>query len=153
MDRFTRHATEPRPADEGLLALVSVVASLPQTLLTHLSLQQGNQQSTEVLLREAIDGYVGLYYYCAQTNVVAQALLPAENDFDAAIDWHANVQAIIDRSAADFQHMAQLLSQVDQGRLQASGLKHLLDEAITRWRPHVRYTSQAFESRRPTSQE
>ena|SRR5271157_3891784 len=36
MDRFTRHATEPKPADQGLLALVNAMANLPTTILNHL---------------------------------------------------------------------------------------------------------------------
>lgn len=39
MDRLTRYATEPRPADEGLKLLLSTMADLPTALLTHLQVQ------------------------------------------------------------------------------------------------------------------
>lgn len=62
MDRFTRHATEPRPADEGLMQLVNAVASLPTTILTHLEVirTHTDPSSHQTLIREAVDGYVGL---------------------------------------------------------------------------------------------
>jgi hypothetical protein len=150
MDRFTRHATEPRPADEGLMTLVSVVASLPTTILTHLNVraQPDTSQSQEVLLREVVDAYVALYYYAALSNVLAQSLLPAEGDFNPAEEWHGAVQSIIDRTANDFTLVAGLLNRVDRARIEASALRHLLDEAITQWQPHVRYTAQVFAMRR-----
>ena len=148
MDRFTRHAVEPKPADEGLLQLVQVVASLPTTILAHMQVRQTDNSSQEPLLKELLDAYVGLYYYTGLANVLAQAQLPQEQDFNAQDPYHATVQALVDRTAADFAYVAKILSGADQGRLAASSLNHLLDEAIERWRPHVKYTSQAFEARR-----
>ncbi len=151
MDRFTRHAVEPRPADEGLMQLVQVVASLPTTILAHLQVRAPDPSSQEPLLKEIVDAYVGLYYYTGLANVLGQGLLPQEAEFNAEDPLHAGIQALIDRSAADFTHMAKLLGGVDQNRLRSSSLQHLLNEAIQQWRPNVRFTSQAFETRR-TSQ-
>jgi hypothetical protein len=150
MDRFTRHAVEPRPADEGLMQLVQVVASLPTTILAHLQFRGPDPANQEPLLKEIVDAYVGLYYYTALANVLGQGLLPQEADFNSDDPAHAGIQALIDRTASDFAHMAQLLGGVDQNRLRASSLQHLLDEAIKQWRPLVRFTSQAFEARRAT---
>jgi hypothetical protein len=153
MDRFTRHATEPRPADEGLLALVSTVAALPQTILAHLKVQTEVPQSNEALLRELVDAYIALYYYAGSNNVVSQALLPSEDDFSKDEETHVAIQGIVDRSASDFAIMENVLTRVDANRLKTSNLRHLLDEAVSRWRPHVRYTSQAFEIRRTTAKQ
>jgi hypothetical protein len=147
MDRFTRHATEPRPADEGLLTLVSAVANLPTTILTHMQVQPQPDQSHEALTREVIDGYVGLYYYSALANVVAQALLPGSDEFDENEQWHATVKSIVDKSDADFQFVAGLLNRLEPARLQASSLRQLLDEAITRWRPYVRTSAEVWAAR------
>lgn len=149
MDRFTRHAVEPKPADEGLMQLVQVVASLPTTILAHLQVRTTDTSNQEPLLKEIVDSYVGLYYYTALANVLAQGQLPQEAEFNPEDALHAGVQALVDRSASDFIHMAKLLNGVDQNRLRASSLQHLLDEAIKQWRPLVRYTSQTFEARRP----
>jgi hypothetical protein len=67
MDRFTRHATEPRPADQGLMQLVHVVASLPTTILAHLDVVRSGAASEPApeIVRELVDSYVGLYYYTA----------------------------------------------------------------------------------------
>lgn len=148
MDRFTRHAVEPKPADEGLMQLVQVVASLPTTILAHLQVRTADPSSQEPLLREIVDAYVGLYYYTALANVLGQGVLPQEAEFNPDDPAHAGIQALIDRTASDFTHMARLLGGVDQNRLKASSLQHLLDEAIKRWRPLVRFTSQVFEARR-----
>lgn len=148
MDRFTRHAVEPKPADEGLLQLVQVVASLPTTILAHMQVKAVDSTIHEPLLRELLDAYVGLYYYTALANVLAQGVLPQEQDFNPDDPAHAGIQALVDRTAEDFTHMAKLLQGVDQSRLQASSLQHLLNEAIQTWRPLVRHTSQAFEAER-----
>ncbi|BFU92525.1 MAG: hypothetical protein NTAFB01_37120 [Nitrospira sp.] len=148
MDRFTRHAVEPKPADEGLMQLVQVVASLPTTILAHLQVRGPDSSGQEPLLTEIVDAYVGLYYYTALANVLGQGMLPQEAEFNPEDSAHVGIQAFIDRTASDFAHMAKLLGGVDQNRLRASSLKHLLDEAIEQWRPLVRFTSQVFEARR-----
>jgi hypothetical protein len=146
MDRFTRHATEPRPADEGLMMLVSTVANLPSAILTQLSAlpQTSAGPSQQALIQESIDGYIGLYYYSALANVLAQSQLPPEHEFDAQNQLHVGIQAIIDGSASDFQLMANALTRADPARVQSSSLQHLLNAAINQWRPHVRSSSQLF---------
>ena len=152
MDRFTRHATEPRPADEGLMQLVHVVASLPTTILAHLDVVRAPAQSNvpPQLIRELTDAYVGLYYYTALSNVLAQSLLPTEDIYNPQDSLHSGVSALVDRTAADFQHMANVMGGLDQSLVANSSLKRLLDEALNQWRPHVRYASQVFELRRGT---
>lgn len=155
MDRFTRHATEPRPADQGLMQLVHVVASLPTTILAHLhhgGAQPQPPQSQEPV-RELVDSYVGLYYYTALSNVLAQSMLPAENVFNSEDPLHVGVRSLVDRTAADFAHMAQVLAGVNQTWLDSSPLKQLLDEALRLWTPEVRYASQVYENRQSESNE
>lgn len=82
------------------------------------------------------------------SNVLAQTLLPTEDQFDSNDELHVGVKAIVDRSASDFEHMAKVLGSLDPSLLKGSSLQQLLDEAITRWRPHVRFTFQVFEARR-----
>ena len=152
MDRFTRHATEPRPADQGLMQLVHVVASLPTTILAHLDVVRSGAASgpPPELIRELVDSYVGLYYYTALSNVLAQSVLPAEDQFNAEDPLHVGVRAMVDRTAADFVHMAKVMEGLDQTLVARSSLKKLLSEALEQWRPHVRSASQVFESRRAT---
>src|SRR5919108_690013 len=59
MDRFTRHATEPKPVDESLMALVSAVAGLPTTILTTLKIPAGSEQQIEPLRGELVNAYIG----------------------------------------------------------------------------------------------
>ena len=150
MDRFTRHATEPRPADQGLMQLVQVVASLPTTILSHLEIVRTPVAANvpPQLVRELVDSYVGLYYYTALSNVLAQGVLPAERHFNGEDPLHVGGRALVDRTAADFQHMAGVMQGLDQTLVGNSGLKQLLNEALELWRPHVHFASQVFENRR-----
>jgi hypothetical protein len=154
MDRFTRHATEPRPADEGLLQLVQVVAALPSTLLDRMHSTQNASRiaSDEELLSELVDSYVCLYYYSSLSNVLAQGHLPPEENFDTSNELHTGTQAIVDRTAGDCLHMESVLNKVDETRLRGSGLGQLLNEAIHQWRPHVAFASQAYERQRTATE-
>jgi len=60
MDRFTRYATEPKPADEGLMMLVNTMANLPTTILTHLRVHTTTEPapSNEALFGELTDCYM-----------------------------------------------------------------------------------------------
>ena len=145
MDRFTRHATEPRPADEGLMALVSAMADLPTTILTTLRITPAAEPGQlEPLRAELVDSYIGLYYYTALTNVATQALLPSAEDYTETDNYHRNLRRIVDSSAADFDHMARVLGATDGARLAASRLSHLLAEARDVWRPLIRNSDAAF---------
>jgi hypothetical protein len=102
-----------------------------------------------MIVQEAIDGYVGLYYFSALANVLAQGWLPPEEEFTPATnDFHALIRRLIDGCAADFSHMAKLLNSVDQALVRSSRLQHLLQDAIQIWYPQVRHTSQVYELRR-----
>lgn len=148
MDRFTRHATEPKPADEGLMALVSAMADLPTTILTTLRITPTTDPAQlEPLLSELVDSYIGLYYYTAITNVTAQALLPSPEDYDETSEYHRTVRRFVDVSATDFNHMARTLANADAGRVAASRLSHLLAEAKDVWRPSIRSADAVFRSR------
>lgn len=150
MDRLTRYATEPRPADESLMMLVSTMANLPTTLLTHFRLQASTQppRSNEDLLSEIVDCYIGLYYYIAVVNDITQALLPSPDNFDESLPEHKNIKSLIDLSYNDFNYMAQNLSQVNQTRLDNSRVKHLYAQASNTWRPLVRNTEDSLDARR-----
>lgn len=150
MDRFTRYATEPRPADEGLMMLVNTMANLPTTILTHLRVQTTTTSPSttpESLITEVVDCYIALYHWTAIANVGFQALLPLDS-FDEAVPEHANLKRIIDGSFNDFSIVANALSQVPNARLHASKINHLLIEAQATWRPLVRDTASALAVRR-----
>jgi hypothetical protein len=148
MDRLTRHATEPRPTDEGLLALVSAVADLPTTILTTLRVTPGTDPAqVEPLRSELVTTYIALYYYSAVSNVALQGSLPTAADYDETNDIHAWVRRMIDSTAADFTYMAGIVNGVETPRLAASPLHHLLIDARDNWRPLVRTADEAFRAR------
>ena len=150
MDRFTRYATEPKPADEGLMMLVNTMANLPTTILTHLRVHTTTEPapSNEALFGELTDCYIALYYYIAMANVSSQALLPDFDNFDSTAPVHTGIKLVVDQTASDFGHMARVLSGVSESRLKASRVRHLLEDAQTNWRPFVRNTEGAWSARK-----
>jgi hypothetical protein len=125
------------------MQLVHVVASLPTTILEVVR-SPGQSGASPQMIRAIVDGYVGLYYYSALANVLAQSLLPAEEVFDSKDQLHLGVSALIDRTAADFQHMATVLNGLDQTLVANSSLTRLLEEALNQWRPHVKFYFASF---------
>lgn len=147
MDRFTRHATEPRPADEGLMALVSAFADLPTTILATMRVSPAPEAAQlEPLYGELVSCYVALYYFTAVANVSLQITLPVAGDYDEANEAHALVRRLVDSTAADFEHMAGILNRVDPSRIAQSAYPHLLADARDNWRPYVRTADQTFRA-------
>lgn len=150
MDRLTRYATEPRPADEGLMQLVSAMANLPTTILTHLRVTTTTQPASsndEALIGELVDSYIALYYYVAIANVTAQTLLPSMEAFDASVPEHSNVKRLVDQTLTDFQYITNLVASVHASRLSMSRVRHLYEDARVNWGPLVRNADSAWASR------
>jgi hypothetical protein len=151
MDRFTRHATEPKPVDEGLMALVSAVADLPTTILTTLRVTpaatNSAQPQVEQLVTELISTYIALHYYSAVANVAMQTHLPAATEYDETNTGHVAFRRLIDSTAVDFQFMANSINTFDRDRVQASRLASLLQETNRDWAPLVRTADGVFRFR------
>lgn len=150
MDRLTRYATEPRPADEGLMQLVSAMANLPTTILTHLRVTtttQATSSNDEALIGELVDSYIALYYYVAIANVTAQTLLPSMEAFDTSVPEHSNVKRLVDQTHTDFQYITNLVASVHASRLSMSRVRHLYEDARINWGPLVRNADSAWASR------
>lgn len=150
MDRFTRHATEPKPADEGLLALVNAMANLPTTILTHLRVYTESRggEAQEAVLSEIVDGYICLYHYAALANVAWQALLPNSDEVDETDPRYITAVQIVDSTAKDFRHIESLFEKVGKTRLQASAYTNLLEYTFTNLRQHVADTGSAIAARK-----
>ena len=148
MDRFTRHATEPKPMDEGLMTLVSAVANLPTTILTTLRINPGaDNAQIEPLQAELVNTYIGLHYYSAVANVALQTHLPAATEYDETNTGHAALRRLLDSTAADFNFMAASINATDRRQVDASRLAHLLQETNRDWAPLVRGADQVFRFR------
>jgi hypothetical protein len=149
MDRFTRHATEPKPADEGLLALVNAMANLPTTILTHLRVDTVSRggEAQESALSEIVNGYVCLYHFSALANVGWQALLPASDEVDKTDPRYIKVVEIVDNTVAVFRHVETVLAKVDPSRLRVSAYINLLDYTVSSLREHVADAASALAAR------
>jgi hypothetical protein len=131
------------------MQLVQVVASLPNTILATVDVARhpGQTNVPHQLQEEVAACYIALYYYTALANVLAQNILPPEEQFNRSDSFHANVRGFIDNAAADFDRIANLLNGLDRSLITNSSLRHLFDTTLSEWQPHVRYTSQVFTSR------
>lgn len=148
MDRFTRHATEPKPVDEGLMALVSAVADLPTTILTTLRITPGAEPTqVEPIRAELVNTYIGLHYYSAVANVALQTHLPAASEYDETNPGHVALRRLIDSTANDFSFMANSINAMERPRVDTSRLAHLLQETNRDWAPLVRNADGVFRNR------
>jgi len=147
MDRLTRAVTGPRPVDESLTLLVTTLAQLPTSLLSQFQGQTGQGSDVRALTGELVSTYIVIYYYVCASNVLGQGLLPDKAEFDPQNEVHVGLQRWVDMSAQDFQYMAGILNQVDQKIIKASPYKHLLDEAVSNWRPYVRNFDEHYQTR------
>lgn len=147
LDRLTRYVTDqpPRSAEEQVTNLLAFLVEIVPSLQPRAA--ESAQPNTEALTKELISCYIGIYYYAALTNFWAQFYLPALGELDQQNEFHVLVQRAVDQSAADFTAMAQVLSRVDQQKLQQNPLSHLLNEAITQWRDRVRTSTQVYAAR------
>ncbi len=150
MDRFTRHATEPKPADEGLLALVNAMANLPTTILTHLRVYTESKggEPHEGALAEILNGYVCMYHYTALANVGWQALIPTSDAVDETDPRYMMAVQIVDSTAKDFRYIETVLGKVDRSRLSVSAYINLLDYTVNSLREHVADAASVLNARK-----
>lgn len=137
LDRLTRYATEPRPVDASMQMLVTTVANLPLTLLTHLGGQSSNTlndqasgtASNDAEIADLVSCYIMLYYYCGLANVAAQSSLPSQDAFMSNPAEYAGVKRLVDMSANDFGYMKNIVDKVHSTRLEASRYYQFYTEA------------------------
>lgn len=101
-------------------------------------------QSNDALIEEVISGYIGLYFYAAQTNYWSQFYLPSPGDFDETNENQPLNRRIVDLSYHDVQYMAGVLAKIDQNRLTKNPLGHLYTATLQYWAPRARSSSEVF---------
>ena len=155
LDRLTKYVTEDRPTagDQALPQLVTILAQLPQTITTSLSIITTKDKTNEQLVDEIYAAYCALYFYIAQTNWWAQGNLADPDKYDPNNQLHVVAQRITEMSATDFSTMAQILSRCDQARLQRTSLAHLLNETKDFWKNLVLTPSGVYIQRQKFHQQ
>lgn len=103
-------------------------------------------QDTDVitLRKEVLLAYIAIWHAKAETNIWAAISLPRPEMFDHLNEWHIRCKTIVDRSAADFKYMSDILSKVSVADIQASAYSHLYQEVIGTLGPLVGDTSEHF---------
>lgn len=142
MTRLIRHATEQRPM-EDIFTLISTVKNIPDTNI-QLHLQQ---QEIANLTAQAVEGYIGSYYYSAVTNCLLQLYLPDAKSFDSNNQLHTFVKTIIDMSYKDFNNLKALFASVSQDLIQNSPVSSYYISVEQFWSPLVKDSATCFIER------
>lgn len=146
MDRLTRHITDQKPAEETILEVVQLMREYPTSPTASLNIPQ-NQEQIDNLTKQAISGYIGIYYYSALTNVFAQQHLPLKEDFDPTSDYHNTVKSVLDFTSDDVLILKGVLQKIEESELKNNPIYSLLEKTETFWKPEVRNSVEVFELR------
>ena len=139
MDRFTRHATSAKPADETTLVLIEAIRGLTGT---GISSQLDASVSADNYERELVSSYIAIFYYCALANVISQHHLPDLED----LDTDNSIQILVDQSHDDYYHMGTILQNIDQAKVAASPLNHQYTIALG-WKDNVKKSTTVYADR------
>jgi len=139
MTRLIKGVTEQKPIDD-ILAIISTVRNVPENSL-NLQLQQ---QEIEALTAQAIEGYIGAYYYSAVSNFMAQILLPDVASYDQNNQNHAYVKSVVDISCRDFYNLHNLLSRVEATRIQNNPVYSYYQAVEQIWASRVKDSATHF---------
>lgn len=144
LDRLTRAAIEPRPEQEAILAIISALRQIPESLANgpRGPVTQGVPQG------ECIAALVAAYYYSSMANFLLQSLITA---VDEGTGIYKNFEGLIEASCRDFRYLEDLLSDAGQSTLEGNRLRDLYEETIRNWRPWVRSAFESYKTRHANS--
>lgn len=139
MTRLIKHATDQRPIEE-ILTIITSVKNFPDTNL-QLHLQQ---QEINALTTQAIEGYIGSYYYSAVANCLLQFYLPDAQNFDETNQTHIFTKTMIDTSYNDFNNLKILFGKINKTLVQNSPVYSYYTSAEQFWTPLVKDSAMCF---------
>ncbi len=139
MTRLIKHATDQRPIEE-ILTIITSVKNFPDTNL-QLHLQQ---QEINALTTQAIEGYIGSYYYSAVANCLLQFYLPDAQNFDDTNQTHIFTKTMIDMSYNDFNNLKVLFGKINRALVQSSPVYSYYTSAEQFWAPLVKDSAMCF---------
>lgn len=128
LDRLTKYVTSPR--DEPSAQLVQALStSIEQSAALFQKIQApGDTAAIASIKNELVITYIAIWYYSATTNVWASFSLPPVQEFSEDVSYHSIVKNILDKSSADFVLLSNIVNQLTDGQVDASGLRHFYDE-------------------------
>lgn len=146
LDRLTKHITEDNPYKDLLLKTKDAVASnITGDYINQLEIEKAEK---EQLIAELVDIYLGLYFYCAVTNVATQYYLPSIGMYAENPSSYETVKGILDRSYLDFRSIQQTLAErVHETRIKRSAFYGFYTVTNEHWAPRVKETTEVFAER------
>lgn len=149
LSRLIKNVTEQKPVEE-FLTIITAMRDTPQsTLQLHLK-----DQEIETLTAQAIEGYIGAYFYCAVANAWSQTYLPEMENFNSEDSLHNLVRNLVDASARDFHNIESLLARVHPTRIQSNPVASYYNSTQQHWAALVKDAITAMSEKsknRPTS--
>ncbi|KKQ81496.1 MAG: hypothetical protein UT05_C0015G0005 [Parcubacteria group bacterium GW2011_GWF2_38_76] len=143
MDRFTKYAVNPKPADETTTLLMSIVER--SIIPTSTGLKQIDETDPpENLIIELITCYILIHYYSALTNISTQGYLPDEI---SQIDNSLKIKELVDSSSTTFFHLDKVLEKVDQIKLQNNASYTTYCETISDYKPLIKDTTSYYAAK------
>ena len=141
-DRLTKYVTSPKTDTAQATEITAALRNISDIALKFVP---PTQDTNIVTLRtEVLLAYIAIWHSKAETNIWAAISLPRPESFDPQIDWHILCKNIVDRSAADFKYMSDILSKIPVADIQASAYAHLYQEVVGTLGPRVGDTSEHF---------
>lgn len=111
LDRLTKYVTTPRDdTTQATQLFAATLRDLPEILIKLMPPMQTN--TIEALQRELIHAYIAIWNYTANANVWASFNLPPLQEFNDQEPYHRAIKYIVDRSAADFNYMTGIITQL-----------------------------------------
>ena len=140
LDRLTKASIDARPEQEAILAIISTLRQIPESLANG----PRGPIAQSVPQGEWIAALVAAYYYSSMANFLLQGMITAVDE-DTGI--YKNFEGLVEASYRDFRYLEDLLADMGQVTLEANRLRPLYEETIRNWRPWVRSAFESYKTR------
>lgn len=150
LDRLTKYATDNSPFNEILMNFLPSANTTPSNVDALFSQLEVEKTEKEGLIAELINAYIGMYYYCAVTNVIAQGQLPPLEEYEANLPTSEMIKEIINKSASYFYSLKAILndnSRIHPYRITASSFNEIYKTTETNWSALVKDSTQVYAER------
>ena len=142
LNRLTTAVTAPRPADEAFVLLATTIQNIPTAIAANLRAPAADA-TVPALRAEVLNAYVVSFFYAGVANVASQAYLPPLDSEDDG----AQLQRIVDHSAATFAQLEGLIGAAEEPEVETSPFHAMYVEALTQWKPHIKDSVAVYRER------
>lgn len=151
VDRLTKYATDNSPYSDILAKIIPTIPStahITEVFTAQLELEKAEKEG---LIAELVNAYIGMYQYCAVTNVIAQGQLPPIEHYEDNLPVSEAIKEIVNRSYGYFYTLKGIFKdRVHETRITASPFNEMYQATETNWAPLVKDATQVYAERGAT---